>query len=273
MCVQFLLHTLNESNALEFFALGDMIGVPELSKQSFAYLLYNFDSIVESRELLSQLHIDLLLKLLEHPSLNCNAEIQILEIVDRWIIDQSDIIPEDRVFKLFSCTRFRVLNEDDLKKIALLSFVQESKMLSRLVSILSLKLDATLPNPCRCHCHIKGSPPLPKLEGCQACSGFQVEVADEVDSDQDAQEEGNSCLSTPDFEKFRLREIFRSPCCSKKSESSIDSSEKKEEVSDCYPQEILDLVEQLLSTSPRVPPFVPSVVGHVRRTEVLTGSC
>ncbi|XP_046645751.1 kelch-like protein 40b isoform X1 [Daphnia pulicaria] len=269
MCVQFLLHTLNESNALEFFALGDMIGVPELSKQSFAYLLYNFDSIVESRELLSQLHIDLLLKLLEHPNLNCNVEIQILEIVDRWIIDQSDIIPEDRVFKLFSCTRFRVLTEDDLKKIALLPFVQESKMLSRLVSILSLKLDATLPNPCRCHCHIEGSSPLPKLEGCQACSGFQVAVADEVDSDQDAQEE-NSCLSTPDFEKFRLREIFRSPCCSKKSESSIDSSEKKGEVSDCYPQEILDLVEQLLATSPRVPPFVPSVVGHVRRIEVPT---
>lgn len=272
MCVQFLLHTLNESNALQFFALGDMIGVPELAKQSFTYLLYNFDRIIESRELLSQLHIDLLLKILEHPNLNCSAEIQILQIVDSWIIDQRDIIPEDRVFKLFACTRFRVLNEDDFKKIALLPFVQDSKMLSKLVSVLSLKLekDATPLNPCRCHCHIKESSPQSKLEGCQACSGFQVAVVDEADSDKDAQEE-NSCHSTP--EKSRLREIFRSPCCSRKSESSIDSSEKKEKVSDCYPQEILDLVEQLLSTSPRVPPFVPCVVGHVRRTEVPTGSC
>jgi hypothetical protein len=89
--------------------------IGELAKQSFDYLLYNFDSIVECRELLSQLHIDLLLKLLEHPNLNCKVEIQILEIVDRWIIDQSDIIPEDRVFKLFACTKFRVLSEDDLK--------------------------------------------------------------------------------------------------------------------------------------------------------------
>jgi hypothetical protein len=107
------------------------------------------------------------------------------------------------------------------------------------------------------------------MEGCQACSGFQVAVEDEVDSDKDAQEE-NSCLSPPDF---RLREIFRSPCCSKKSESAIDSSEKKENVIDCYPLEIIDLVEQLLSTSPRVPPFVPCVVGHVRCLEVPGGSC
>jgi hypothetical protein len=107
------------------------------------------------------------------------------------------------------------------------------------------------------------------MEGCQACSGFQVAVEDEVDSDKDAQEE-NSCLSPPDF---RLREIFRSPCCSKKSESAIDSSEKKENVIDCYPLEIIELAEQLLSTSPRVPPFVPCVVGRVRCSEVPAGSC
>jgi hypothetical protein len=35
MCVQFLLHTLNESNALELFVLGDMIGVPELEVNTF----------------------------------------------------------------------------------------------------------------------------------------------------------------------------------------------------------------------------------------------
>ena len=268
MCVRFLLHNLNESNALQFFALGDMIGVPELSKQSFAYLLYNFESIIESRELLSQLNIESLVKIIGHPNLNCNSEIQILLIVDRWIIDQNDIIPEDRVFKLFACTRFKVLSEEDLNTASLLPFVQESQILSKVVSILRLK-DTTLVKPCRCHCHFKGDFPQLKMEGCQACSGFQVAVEDEVDSDKDAQEE-NSCLSPPDF---RLREIFRSPCCSKKSESVIDNSEKKENVIDCYPLEIIDLVEQLLSTSPRVPPFVPCVVGHVRCLEVPGGSC
>lgn len=264
MCVKFLLHTLNETNALQFFALGDMIGVPELSKQSFSYLLYHFDNIVESRELFSQLHVELLLKILGHPNLNCDDEMQILQLIDRWITDQTNIVPEDEVFQLFACTRFKVVKEEDFKTISLLPFVQESKLLSKLVSTVLLKLntDATL-KPCTCHCHGKGTDL--KVEGCKLCSTESIQNVDNQDSDKDVEEE-NSCLSTPDFDKFRLREIFRSPCCSKKTETLIDS-DKKEELSDCIPAGVFDLVDQLLSTSPRTPPFVPCVVGHVRRSE------
>lgn len=260
---------MNGTNALQYFTLGDTIGVPELSHQSFAYLLYHFDGIAESRELFSQLHIEPLLKILGHPNLNCEAEFHILQVVDHWIADQSDIVPEDNILKLFGCTRFKLLSDSNMQLISSLPFIQESKLLSKLVSVLAVKLEGDVAlKPCRCHCHYKGNALQLKMEECQACRQGGKVIDDDKDSDQDFKiQKEKSCLSTPDC---RLRTIFRSPCCSKKTETLI-GIDQIEEANDCYPPDVLDLADELLSTPPRAPPFVPCVVGHVRRAEVPSG--
>lgn len=268
-CVEFLLHTLNETNALQYFGLGDMIGVPELSKQSLAYLLYHFDSIADSRELFCQLHIELLVKVLGHPNLNCRSEVEILHVINRWIIDQSNIVPEENILELFSCARFKVLSLDDMKTITTLPFVQDSKILSKLVSVLTMKLEGETFKTCSCHCHNKGNSLQFEMEGCQAC--HQIGQADdETNSDQEGKvdKRNSPCLSSP--LDSRLRQLFRSRCCSKKEETLIDSDDN-EEAKVCYPPAILDLADDLLSTSPRAPPFIPCVVGHIRRTEIPSG--
>ena len=262
MCVEFLLHSLNGTNALQYFTLGDMIGVPELSKQSFAYLLYHFDSIAESRALLSQLHIEPLLKLLGHENLNCEAEFQILQIVDHWISDQSDIVSVDNILKLFSCVRFKLLSASNMQSMLSLPFIQESAIISKLVSVLTLKLEGYVElKPCRCPCHKRSNPQL-KMEGCQVCrQGGRV-----MDEDIDHQVHKETSSDR------RLREIlFLSPCCSKKTESLIRPEKTAEETNECYPPDILDLANELLAKPPRTPPFVPCVVGHLRRAENPSG--
>lgn len=252
-----------------------MIGVPELSRQSFAYLLYHFDTIAESRELLGQLHVELLIKIVGHPNLNCESEIEILHVINRWIADQNDTVPRDSVLELFSCVRFKVLSVNDIESVSSLAFIQDSKMLTKLVSILRLKMegeDVEL-NPCRCHCHNKTSSLHLKMEGCQTCfQSGQVSDETEVDSDQEVKVKNRSsfCPSAPS--DCRLREIFRSPCCSKKAATqSLIHPDDSIEAKVCYPPDILNLADSLLSTPPRAPPFVPCVVGHTKRKEIPSG--
>lgn len=275
-CVEFLLHTLNETNALQYFTLGDMIGVPELSRQSLAYLLYHFDNISESRrELFSQLHVELLIKYLGHPNLNCESEVDILCVINRWKFDQSDNVSDEKILKLFSCARFGTLSATDLQTGSALPFIQESKTLSKLMTVIGLRLeeDVTV-KACKCCCHSKSgttSPTQMKTDGCQACQQSGGDATDADDSHREATPSNNkpitSWVSTRDC---RLKRMFRKSCCSKNKETLIESDDD-EEVKVCFPLDMINLADELLSTPPRSPPFVPCVVGHVRKPESPSG--
>lgn len=252
-----------------------MIGVPELSRQSFAYLLYHFDSISESRELFSQLHAELLVKFLGHPNLSCESEVEILRVVNRWISDQSDNVSDERILQLFSCARFRVLTVQDLQTASALAFIRESKLLSKVMTAMSLKLegDVTL-KACQCYCHTsKGTSPKLKMEGCQAClligrADDETDVRPDMHRKAVTGKQQQACISTPS--DCSLKRIFQNSCCTKKKETLIQTDDD-EQVKVCFPPDIVALADELLSTSPRSPPFVPCVVGHLRKSDNPSG--
>lgn len=220
-------------------------------------------------ETFNQLDFELVVKIVDHPNLNCENEVQVLSLINRWIYDQNCTIPEEKVFKLFSCARFSNLNATDLQTISLLPFVQESKLLSKIVSIFILKAMGEVTfKACRCSCHAKDNNDLKfKVEGCDNCRRNNDQIVVELDSesDEDLSSEPKRKRCSTSSRDCRLREFFRYQCCSKKSEQRVEI--ESENGTACYPPSVLDLVDQLLATPRRVPPFVPCVVAHIRRTE------
>lgn len=269
-CANMLLHCLSHNNILQIYTLAELTGTNELAKQAFAYILYNFDTLSESKEKFAELSLDILSKILEHKYLNCNSEMDILQIANHWIGQQEGTVDEDDTFRLISCARFQKLDSPQLKKVSSLPVIQNSQLLSKIVATLIVKSENPHRElkPCQCYCHESAAASM-KVSSCQRCrdrGGQQSTSEKDSDSTQELLERETSCCVRASGCLFPCKRLLKN-----RKPTALASEEKTPSKDVCYPPEILRLCDKLLNSAPRAPPFAACVVAHVRSGDVLTG--
>jgi len=255
-CTELLLHQINVSNVNKLFTLADVFGLLMLRKQSFSYILYNFNQIFEIKDSFLQLPENLLLSILSHPNLNCNDDMKIVEIAHHWLVENS--MSDDNQLKIFSSIDFESLSTSDLELIASFPFVKESRNLSDIIEYFQLSKDVrslyVKPCPCNCHDH-DTSEPVKRSSLCSRCG---------------------KCLPE-DLRKTSLSFDDDTPLCCNLTPSSClpcwndqNVGEEKEEETHLiyFAPEVLKLSKELLDRAPRKTPLVPCIVGHLRNSGI-----
>lgn len=255
-CTELLLHRINVSNVVKLFTLADMFGLLMLRKQSFAYILYNFNQIFELKDSFLQLSKNLLLAIVAHPNLNCDNDLKIAEIANHWITENCSIMSIDNQFKIFSSIHFNSLSDSDLESIASLQFVKESKDLSDIVEYFQLSEDVRSFNvkPCSCHCHNNSTEMACRNSLCSRCLKCLPEIQKRAKLSLD--KATLCCNLTPPS------------CLSCWNNQNVEEEPRKEESQlFCFAPEVLRLAKELLEKAPRSTPLVPCIVGHLRHSD------
>jgi len=86
-CIELLLNMMEASNALNFFALSDMLGLLTLRRHCLAYVLHHFDKVCEIKDSFRRLPEKLLTLILAHPHLNCKDDEKVIEIANCWLTE------------------------------------------------------------------------------------------------------------------------------------------------------------------------------------------
>ena len=232
-----------------------MFGLLMLRKQSFSYILYNFNQIFELKDSFLQLSKNLLLAIVAHPNLNCDNDLKIAEIANHWITENCSIMSIDNQFKIFSSINFNSLSDSDLESIASLQFVKESKDLSDIVEYFQLSEDVRSFNvkPCSCHCHNNSTEMACRNSLCSRCLKCLPEIQKRAKLSLD--KATLCCNLTPPS------------CLSCWNNQNVEEEPRKEESQlFCFAPEVLRLAKELLEKAPRSTPLVPCIVGHLRHS-------
>lgn len=262
-CIKILLRNLNCSNALDILKLSELVGLAELSKHAFIYILHNFDNIIagESRFLFGELSEELFTRIINHDHLNCENEISILHIINQWINEQkSTQISESKIVQLLFCVRFQSLNGDALLDATTIPFIQGSPFIQKLLSTIALKLKD------------HGNMSEDHLQQPEKFVDDKAKL-DNNGENQNLLEKVSNSPENEDLEKSEKRSF---PCCcfvshnKCKRKRSLEFQTTRGEFN--VPPEIFRLAREFLAVPCRSLPFVPCVVAHVRLPDLKNGS-
>lgn len=153
ICEDFLAARLAPETCVGIFKLASSLGCVSLTKQSWAYLLQFFESVVKSDEFM-KLSVDELITVINDDDLNTPSEEAVCNAVLAWIAgnvsDRAEFID-----KLFSCVRFPLFNADYIDKLKenpmLANSESGQKVLKEMSIYISTGVQATRVNPKQFH--------------------------------------------------------------------------------------------------------------------------
>ena len=96
-----------------------------------------------------RLEFGLLKRIIAHKGLNCNNEIELINLIDAWSTEWRTKIHEERILNLLECVAFRFLNLNDLKSITELALFQDPTLADVLQALLR-HLDSNKDFECPC---------------------------------------------------------------------------------------------------------------------------